>query len=207
MILICTNELAGPTGYHKSVVQLANGLNDVGYPVAVLAFLGGGNVWERMLPSWPLDEAIPAFTVRALPAEGGSHLHRGVYPEYSGNLGALRFFFTANQMAVLRQLNGVLDEDDTIIFTNPAQVLAFQQALGGAARRPQTVLQIHGDYAHHKELWEPLKSVRRSLDRLQTVADGLRAQFIDLFGDSNVELSPTSPGKEKGQYRACRTRE
>ena len=197
MILICTNELAGPTGYHKSVVQLANGLNDVGYPVAVLAFLGGGNVWERMLPSWPLDEAIPAFTVRALPAEGGSHLHRGVYPEYSGNLGALRFFFTANQMAVLRQLNGVLDEDDTIIFTNPAQVLAFQQALGGAARRPQTVLQIHGDYAHHKELWEPLKSVRRSLDRLQTVADGLRAQFIDLFGDSNVEFIPNFPGEGK----------
>ncbi|MDU2058487.1 MAG: glycosyltransferase family 4 protein, partial [Dermabacter sp.] len=150
-----------------------------------------------MLPSWPLDEAIPAFTVRSLPAEGGSQLHRGVFPEYSGNLGALRFTYTANQMAVLRQVNGVLDEDDTIIFTNPAQVLAFQQALGGAALRARTVLQIHGDYAHHKELWEPLKSVRGSLDRLQTVADGLRAQFIDLFGDSNVEFIPNFPGEGK----------
>lgn len=197
MILICTNELAGPTGYHKSVVQLANGLHESGYPVAVMAFLGGGNVWERMLPSWPLDEAIPAYTVRSLPAEGGALLHRGVYPEYSGNLGALRFSFTANQVAVLRQLNDVLDEDDTIVFTNPAQVLAFQYALGDAKRRPHTILQIHGDYAHHRELWEPLKSVRGSIDRLQTVADGLRAQFIDLFGESNVVFIPNFPGEGK----------
>ena len=197
MILICTNELAGPTGYHKSVVQLANGLHQTGYPVAVMAFLGGGDVWERMLPSWPLDESIPAYTVRSLPADGGSLLHRGVYPEYSGNLGALRFSFTANQVAVLRQLNDVLDESDTIVFTNPAQVLAFQYALGDAERRPKTVLQIHGDYAHHKELWEPLKSVRRSIDRLQTVADGLRAQFLDLFGESNVVFIPNFPGEGK----------
>lgn len=197
MILICTNELAGPTGYHKSVVQLANGLHQTGYPVAVMAFLGGGNVWDRMLPSWPLDAGIPAFTVRALPADGGSLLHRGVHPEYSGNLGALRFSFTANQVGVLRQLNDVLDDNDTIVFTNPAQALAFQYAIGDAKRRPRTVLQIHGDYAHHKELWEPLKSVRGSIDRLQTVADGLRAQFIDLFGESNVVFIPNFPGQGK----------
>ncbi len=30
MIVICTNEVAGPTGYHKSVVQLGNGLSAAG---------------------------------------------------------------------------------------------------------------------------------------------------------------------------------
>jgi hypothetical protein len=91
MIVICTNEVAGPTGYHKSVVQLANGLRAAGYPVALLGFLGTGDVASRMIPVWPLDLEIPAFTLRSLPADGGRLLHRDVHPELSGSLGALRY--------------------------------------------------------------------------------------------------------------------
>ncbi len=195
MILICTHEVAGPTGYHKSVVQLANGLQAAGYPVAVLGFLGGPGVADRMLPLWPLDNGVPAFTLRSLPADGGKLLHRNVHAELSGNLGALRYAFTANQLAALRQLNESLSAEDTIIFTAPLQPLVFQHALGDDQRRPGTVLQIHGDYLHHDELWEPLQASRGMIDRLQTVADGLRKQFIPLFDESDVVFIPNFPGE------------
>ncbi|WP_422115103.1 glycosyltransferase family 4 protein [Brachybacterium sp. UNK5269] len=198
MILICSNEVAGPTGYHKSVVQLANGLRAAGYPVAVMGFLGNGNVADRMLPLWPLDVEVPAFTLRTLPADGGRLLHRNVHPELSGTLGALRYEFTGNQLAALRTLNATLTGEDTIIFTAPVQALAFQHALGGDERRPRTVLQIHGDYLHHAELWEPLMASRAVIDRLQTVADGLREQFIPTFDESDVVFIPNFPGEGSG---------
>lgn len=201
MIVICTNEVAGPTGYHKSVVQLANGLGTVGYPVAVLGFLGAGDVASRMIPAWPLDLEIPAFTLRSLPAEGGRLLHRDVHAELSGNLGALRYRFTANALAALRNLNEALTDEDTIIFTAPVQVLAFQHALGGEERRPRTVLQIHGDYLHHAELWDPLMATRSMVDRLQTVSDGLRTQFIPIFDDEDVVFIPNYPGEGPGAVR------
>jgi len=201
MIVICTNEVAGPTGYHKSVIQLANGLGAAGYPVAVLGFLGSGDVASRMIPAWPLDLEIPAFTLRSLPADGGRLLHRDVHAELSGNLGALRYRFTANELAALRDLNQALTAEDTIIFTAPVQVLAFQHALGGEERRPRTVLQIHGDYLHHAELREPLRETRSMIDRLQTVADGLRAQFIPTFADEDVVFIPNYPGEGPGKVR------
>src|SRR5699024_1075279 len=170
MIVICTNEVAGPTGYHKSVIQLANGLGAAGYPVAVLGFLGNGDVASRMIPAWPLDLEIPAFTLRSLPADGGRLLHRDVHAELSGSLGALRYRSTAN-------------------------------ALGGEERRPRTVLQIHGDYLHHAELWEPLMETRGMIDRLQTVADGLRTQFIPTFADEDVVFIPNYPGEGPGKVR------
>ena len=77
MILICTHEVAGPTGYHKSVVQLANGLQAAGYPVAVLGFLGGPGVADRMLPLWPLDNGVPAFTLRSRPGSRRSMKRSG----------------------------------------------------------------------------------------------------------------------------------
>ncbi len=198
MIVICTNEVAGPTGYHKSVVQLANGLRASGYPVALLGFLGTGDVASRMLPRWPLDIEVPAFTLRTLPAYGGRLLHRDVHPELVGALGALRYAFTANQLAALRQLNESLSAEDTIIFTAPVQTLAFQHALGDDQRRPRTVLQIHGDYLHHAELREPLIASRSVIDRVQTVADGLREQFIPLFDESDVVFIPNFPGEGPG---------
>lgn len=195
MIVICTNEVAGPTGYHKSVIQLANGLNSAGYPVAVLGFLGGGDVARRMLPLWPLDLEVPAYTLRTLPAKGGRLLHRNLHPELEGDLGALHYAFTADELAALRQLNAALTDQDTIVFTAPVQALAFQHALGGDERRPRTVLQIHGDYLHHVELWEPLMEARSVIDRLQTVADGLRTQFIPTFDEDDVVFIPNFPGE------------
>ena len=199
MIVICANEVAGPTGYHKSVVQLANGLRAAGYPVALLGFLGRGDVSSRMIPVWPLDLEVPAFTLRALPAEGGRLLHRNVHAEVVGDLGALHYEFTANGLAALRQLNAALSAEDTIIFTAPVQVLAFQQALGADERRPRTVLQIHGDYRHHAELWEPLMATRGMVDRLQTVAAGLRQQFVSAFAEEDVVFIPNYPGEGPGQ--------
>lgn len=201
MIVICTNEVAGPTGYHKSVIQLANGLHAASYPVAVLSFLGSGDVASRMIPVWPLDLEIPAFTLRSLPADGGRMLHRDVRPELSGRLGALRYQFTANQLAALRDLNAALSEEDTIVFTAPVQVLAFRHALGELERRPRTVLQIHGDYRHHAELWEPLMETRPLIDRLQTVADGLREQFSPIFDPEDVVFIPNYPGEGPGRVR------
>lgn len=198
MILICTNEVAGPTGYHKSVVQLANGLRAAGYPVAVMGFLNSGDVAGRMLPLWPLDVEVPAFTLQTLPADGGRLLHRNVHAELSGNLGALRYEFTANELAALRTLNAALTSEDTVIFTAPVQPLAFQHALGGDERRPRTVLQIHGDYLHHDELRKPLMSSRAMIDRLQTVADGLREQFVPTFDESDVVFIPNFPGEGSG---------
>ena len=52
------------------------------------------------------------------------------------------------------------------------------------------MLQIHGDYLHHADLWEPLMESRGIIDRLQTVADGLRQQFIPTFADEQA-LSKT----------------
>ncbi|MEJ6543803.1 glycosyltransferase [Brachybacterium paraconglomeratum] len=198
MIVICTNEVAGPTGYHKSVVQLGNGLSAAGYAVAVLGFLGTGDIASRMLPVWPLDLEVPAYTLRALPADGGRLLHRNAHPELTGDLGALHYEFTANELAALRELNDALTEEDTIVFTAPVQALAFQHALGGDARRPRTVLQIHGDYLHHAELWDPLMATRDVIDRLQTVADGLRQQFIPTFADEDVVFIPNFPGEGPG---------
>jgi len=201
MIVICTNEVAGPTGYHKSVVQLGNGLSAAGYPVAVLGFLGTGDVSSRMLPVWPLDIEVPAYTLRTLPADGGRLLHRNAHPELSGDLGALHYEFTANELAALRELNDALSEDDTIVFTAPVQALAFQHALGDDARRPRTVLQIHGDYLHHAELWDPLMESRGVIDRLQTVADGLREQFSPVFDPEDVVFIPNYPGEGPGSIQ------
>lgn len=190
MILICTNEFAGPTGYHKSVVETANSLHRATYPVAVLSFLGAADGAGNALPRWPLDLDVPAFVLQTLPADGGRMLHRNYHPAWSGSLGSLRYAFTANQLAALRQLNTALTPDDTIIFSSPLQTLAFQQALGHEPRRPRTVLQIHGDYLHHIELWNAFMESRDVIDRLQTVADGLRAQFSSVFADDDVVFIP-----------------
>ncbi|WP_341856022.1 hypothetical protein [Brachybacterium sp. GPGPB12] len=64
MILICVNELSGPTGYHKSVVETANALHHGGYPLAVLSFLGTGDGAELAMPRWPLDPEIPAYVLQ-----------------------------------------------------------------------------------------------------------------------------------------------
>ncbi|MFL0457436.1 glycosyltransferase [Brachybacterium paraconglomeratum] len=198
MIVICTNQVAGHTGYHKSVVQLANGLHDAGYPVAVLSFLSAGNVADRMLPLWPFGVEIPVYSLRTLPAAGGRLLHRGTNAEITGKLGGMRYAFTANELAALRELNAALSKEDTIIFTGPMQPMIFQEALGDDERRPRTILQIHGDYLHHSELWEPLMSVRPMVDTLQTVADGLRDQFIPAFDADDVVFIPNFPGESEG---------
>lgn len=196
MILICTNEIAGPTGYHKSVVELANGLHQAGYPVTVLSFLGAADGSGRMLPLWPLDTGVSAFALQTLAADGGRLLHRNYHPVFSGSLGSLRYAFTANQLAVLRQFNATLSADDTVIFTSPLQSLAFKHAIGSDVRRPRTMLQIHGDYLHHVELWQLLSESREVVDRLQTVAGGLRAQFIPMFDDADVVFIPNFPGDD-----------
>jgi glycosyltransferase involved in cell wall biosynthesis len=197
MILVCANELAGPTGYHKAVVELANGLHRAGYPVAVLGFLGTGDGSERKLPVWPLDVDVPAFALQTLPAERGRLLHRNYHPAWSVSLGSQRYSFTVNQLAALRQLNGELSPEDTIIFTSPVQALVFKHAIEGGSRRPRTLLQIHGDYLHHVELWDSLIDAQEVIDRLQTVADGLRPQFVPTFAEEDVVFIPNFPG-EKG---------
>lgn len=194
MILICVNEVAGPTGYHKSVVELANGLHRAGYPVAMLSFVGAADGSERMLPLWPLDKGVPAFALQTLTAQRGRLLHRNFHPALSGSVSSVRYSLTANQLAALRQLNGLLSEEDTVIFTSPLQSTVFRQAIDGDERRARTMLQIHGDYQHHAELWDPLIESRSMIDRLQTVAGGLRAQFIPTFADSEVVFVPNFPG-------------
>lgn len=195
MILICTNELAGTTGYHKAVVELANGLHRLGYPVAVVGFLGDSDGSARMLPTWPLDLDIQAVPLQTLAAEGGRLLHRNYHPVLTGAVASLKYAFTANHLAALRQVNASLSADDTIIFTSPVQALAFQHALGGVAHNPQTILQIHGDYLHFSELWQVLMEARGVIDRLQTVAEGLRAQFIPTFHEQDVVSIPNFHGE------------
>jgi glycosyltransferase involved in cell wall biosynthesis len=194
MILLCVNELSGPTGYHKSVVETANALHRAGYSVTLMSFLGTSDGAGRMLPSWPLDPGIPAVALQALAADGGRLLHRNYHPVLSGRMSAMQFRFTANQLAVLRQLNATLSSDDTVIFTSPLQALAFHDGLGDDVRRPRTVLQIHGDYLHHREVWDLMMEARPVIDRLQTVASGLRAQFIPTFEESDVVFIPNFPG-------------
>ena len=103
--------------------------------------------------------------------------------------------FTPNQLAALRQLNDELTEDDTLFLTSPILALAFHHALAGEPHRVRTVLQIHGDYSHHAELREPLLAARGMIDRVQTVADGLRAQFTPPFDASDVVFIPNFPGE------------
>ncbi|WP_022901562.1 glycosyltransferase family 4 protein [Humibacter albus] len=194
MILICTNELSGTTGYHKSVVELANGLHRAGYPLAILSFLGTSDGSARALSRWPLDAGIPAFVLQTLPADGGRLLHRNYHPVFTARLGAAAFEFTENQLAVLRQLNAALTEEDTILFTAPIPAYVFHHALGGAPRSAKTVLQIHSDYRFHDGLWEMLTESRASIDRLQTVSDRQRAQFTPLFDSSHVVFVPNFPG-------------
>ncbi|MCT1385923.1 glycosyltransferase, partial [Brachybacterium sp. p3-SID1565] len=195
MIVICTNEVAGPTGYHKSVVQLANGLHDAGYPVALLSFLGTGDPADRMIPRWPLNLDVPAYTLRALPADGGRLLHENVHPAVKGQVYGTVYEFTPNQLAALRQLNDELTEDDTLFLTSPILALAFHHALAGEPHRVRTVLQIHGDYRHHDQLWSILHEARDVIDTVQTVADGLREQFTPLFDASDVVFIPNFPGE------------
>lgn len=198
MILICVNELAGPTGYHKSVVQTTNALHRAGYPVAVLSFLGGADGSSRATSTWPLDPEVPAFALQTLPAAGGSLLHRNYHATLTGSLGTTRFGFTANQLAALRQLNAALTEDDTVIFTAPIPAYAFHHALGDETRRVKTVLQIHNDYQFHEGLWNMLMDARGSIDRLQTVSNGLRPQFFPEFDEDDVVFIPNLPGDNAG---------
>ncbi|GAA4521543.1 hypothetical protein GCM10023160_08510 [Brachybacterium paraconglomeratum] len=190
MILICVNELAGPTGYHKSVVETANALHRGGYPLAVLSFLGGGDGAVLAMPRWPLDPGVPAFALRDLPAEGGRLLSENIHPTMKGRVYATAYEFTKNELAALRQLNAELTADDTIIFTTPLQALAFHRALAGQQRRVRTVLQAHGDYRHHDQLWALVDEARDVIDQVQTVAEGLREQFVPKFDESDVVFIP-----------------
>ncbi|MBB5830904.1 glycosyltransferase family 4 protein [Brachybacterium aquaticum] len=190
MILICVNELAGPTGYHKSVVETANALHRGGYPLAVLSILGGGDGSANAMPKWSLAPEIPAFVLQTLPAEGGRLLAQNVHPVLSGRVYAAPYAFTADQLAALRQLNGELTAEDTILFTTPVQALAFHHALSGQERRVRTVLQAHGDYRHHDQLWALVDEARDVIDRVQTVAEGLNDQFVPRFDPSDVVCIP-----------------
>ena len=190
MILICVNELAGPTGYHKSVVETANALRRGGYPLAVLSFLGGGDGAALSMPKWPLDPGVPAFALRDLPAEGGRLLAENIHPAMKGRVYSTAYAFTKNELAALRQLNAELTAGDTIIFTTPIHALAFHRALAGQERRVRTVLQVHGDYRHHDELWALVDEARHVIDQVQTVAEGLREQFVPMFDESDVVFIP-----------------
>lgn len=190
MILICVNELAGPTGYHKSVVETANALHRGGYALAVISFLGQDDGSARAMPRWPLDEGIPAFALQNLPADGGALLAQNVHPSFAGRVYSTPYEFTPNQLAALRQLNTELTNEDTIIFTTPVQALAFHHALEGAERQVRTVLQAHGDYRHHHELWNLVHEARATIDVVQTVARGLMEQFHPLFAPSDVVCIP-----------------
>ncbi|WP_033372026.1 glycosyltransferase [Humibacter albus] len=194
MILIFVNELAGPTGYHKSVVETTNALHRAGYPIAVLSFLGNADGSDVAIPGWPLDPEVPVFTLQTLAAEGGRLLHRNYHPVFTARLGAASHGFTENQLASLRQLNALLSEDDTIIFTAPIPAFVFHHAVGNSKRRVRTVLQIHNDYQFHDGLWKMLLGSRGSIDRLQTVSSGLRPQFVPLFDDADVVFVPNVPG-------------
>lgn len=190
MILICVNELAGPTGYHKSVVETANALHRGGYPLAVLSFLGGGDGSALAMPRWPLDPGVPAFVLQNLPAQGGRLLAANVHPALTGRVYSTAYAFTANQLAALRQLNAELSADDTVIFTTAVQALAFHHALAGDDRRVRTVLQAHGDYRHHDQLWGLVSEARDVIDQVQTVAEGLGEQFVPMFDASDVVNIP-----------------
>ncbi|WP_281872515.1 glycosyltransferase [Brachybacterium paraconglomeratum] len=190
MILICVNELSGPTGYHKSVVETANALHRGGYPLAVLSFLGAGDGAELAMPRWPLDPGVPAYVLQTLPAEGGRLLAENVHPVLTGRVYATRYAFTADQLAALRQLNEELTAEDTVIFTTPVQALGFHRALAGQERRPRTLLQVHGDYRHHDELWALVDEAREAIDRVQTVAEGLNEQFASRFDAADVVCIP-----------------
>lgn len=190
MILIFVDELAGPTGYHKSVVETANALTGRGYPVAVLSLLGQGDGSALAMPRWPLDPEVPVLPLQSLPADGGRLLASNVHPVLEGRVYSTRYAITENQLAAIRQLSDGLDASDTIIFTTALQALIFHRALAGRPRTVRTVLQAHGDYRHHDQLVALVAEARASIDIVQTVAEGLREQFIPQFAPEHVVCVP-----------------
>ncbi|WP_245885680.1 glycosyltransferase [Xylanimonas oleitrophica] len=189
------NELSGTTGYHKSMVETANSLHRAGYPVTILSFLDPSDGARRALPLWPLDAGVPVLPLQTLAADQGRLLHRNYHPALAGHMGAMPFSFTANQLAVLRQINAILSPDDTVILTSPFQASALKHALQGDERRVRTVLQIHGDYLHHAGLWDLMMEAREVIDRVQTVASGLRGQFVPTFDEDDVVFIPNFAGE------------
>ncbi len=190
MILLCVNELAGTTGYHKSVVETANALHRGGYPLAVLSMLGPGDGAIKAMPRWPLEPDIPALVLQNLVADGGRILASNVHAEVRGRVYSSHFAFTSNQLAALRQINDELTSADTIVFTSPIHAVAFHHALVETERRPRTVLQVHGDYRHHDELWALVDEARDTIDTVQTVATGLMDQFVPKFSASDIVCVP-----------------
>ena len=195
MYVICVNELEGPTGYHKAVVELANGLHRGGNEVVVLAFQGSGDGGGRMMSTWPIDADISTMSLRSLAPENGRHLYKNYHVTYSTQLLNSRSHFTENQLLALRRLNELLTSQDTIVFTSSLTAAVTHQALKDVKRNPRTVLQIHGDYQHHKELWDQMAEARPVIDRLQTVSSGLRDQFLSMFDAQDVTFVPNFPGE------------
>ncbi|WP_259557302.1 glycosyltransferase family 4 protein [Brachybacterium sillae] len=105
-------------------------------------------------------------------------------------MAGVRYALTENQLAALRQLNASLGPADVVVFTTALQAAIYHWALDGAPRRVRTVLQVHGDYRTHNELWNLVLEARDSIDVVQTVAEGLKGQFIPIFGASNVVCVP-----------------
>lgn len=190
MILICVNEIAGPTGYHKSVVETANALHRGGYSVAMLSFLGSADGSTRAIPKWSLDTDIPAFVLQSIPADGGRLLSSNVHPVLKGRVYSTLYAYTENQLAALRQINAELTEEDTVIFTTPLLAFAFHRAIKGEVRRARTMMQVHGDYRYHDELWDLVKEAKDSIDNVQTVAEGLKEQFLTMFDQDSVVCIP-----------------
>lgn len=190
-VLLCSNMLSGRTGLDKAVVMTANALHRDGYDVTVLNMLGAGDGSGTVLPCWPFDAGVEVLSLKTLPADGGRHLAHGYHAVLSGSLGAISYAFTANELAALRQLNALMGPEDTIVFTHPIQAVAFQAGLGGERRRPATVLQIHGDYrTSAADLWELTLRARSVIDRIQTVADGMRPHFVPTFAEEDVVWIP-----------------
>ncbi|HEY0248907.1 MAG TPA: glycosyltransferase [Gryllotalpicola sp.] len=200
MILLCVNEVVGRSGYHRLIVDLANGLHRNGYPVTVLGFARDARRsvptrQERRRMEWKLDDEIPLLALQTLVASGGAMLHRNYHPVLSGRLESGRYNFTANELEVLRDLNRTLTPDDTILFTSPITAMAFAVALHDEARRPRTILQAHGNYEYYTDLIPTLEAAREGIGQIQTSTQAARKQFVPLFDEADVISVPNFPSE------------
>jgi len=193
MIIILTSWLEGKLGFHKSVVELANGLHRTGRDVSVIRINATDDGRERMIPKWPLDVDIEALPLQTMAAKGGALLHKNFHPALTFSQPA-HLRVTANQLEALREINGALTPDDIVIFNHPMLASVFQQALQGDPRNPRTVLQVHEDYQWSKLPWQILTECRNVIDQVQTVSSGLRDQFVGMFSDDEVTFVPNFPG-------------
>ncbi|HEY0248906.1 MAG TPA: glycosyltransferase [Gryllotalpicola sp.] len=201
MILLTADEMADSTGFQRSAIANANGLHNGGYPVVVLSFRASPNNSAPMQPLRLLDADIPVLPLQMLAADGGRLLHGDHKSAETLKFAGKSIEYSANQLAVLRQINSMLSEADTIIFTDPAHALAFHRSLKGDALRPRTVLQIRGGSGVDSDLPDLVNEARGSVSRIQTNSIDRLNQVIPLVGEDDVFYVPDFSHLERGNAK------